>query len=178
MTKYLEEFMSNMKHAFSYNATFVWFVIVFAGLIMRNDSFGVTSIVRALLLPANCYTNLLHFFHSTAWSTESLLRSWMHWVKIENVAFTIDNRIVLIGDHTKTPKDGRRMPALTTLHQDSESASKPSFFRGHEWGCIALLISNGSKFFATPLKAEIHNDSELKGSRIVRIVNPSSPHIK
>ena len=159
-----------MKPAFSYNTTFVWFVIVFSGMIMRNDFLGVTSIVRALLLPAACYTNILHFFHSTAWSTTSLLLYWMRWVSIQQVAFTINNRIVLIGDHTKTPKDGRKMPALTTLHQESESASKPSFFRGHEWGFIALLIARKLKFFATPMMAEIHNDSQHEGSRIERIV--------
>jgi hypothetical protein len=170
MTKYLESFLMNLRPAFSRNATFISFVIIFAGLIMRNDSFGVSSIIRALLLPAHCYPNLLHFFHSTAWSTDSLFRCWLKWIIHENVAFLVDNRIVLIGDHTKTPKDGRRIPAVTALHQESESASKPSFFRGHEWGVIALLISLGSKFFASPLKAEIHNDSDMNGSRIVRIV--------
>jgi len=31
------------------------------------------------------------------------------------------------------------MPGVTTLHQDSETSSKPSFFRGHHWGCLSLL---------------------------------------
>ena len=101
MTKYLDSFLNFMKPAFSHNATFIWFAIAFAGLITKNDSLGITSIIRALM---------------------------------------INNRIVIVGDHTKALKDGRKMPALTTLHQDSESASKPSFFRGHEWGYIALLI--------------------------------------
>ena len=170
MTKYLENFISNMKPAFSHNATFVWFVIVFTGMIMRNDSFGVTSIVRALMLPATSYPNLLHFFHSNAWSTYSLLKCWWKWNILENAAYRSNGRIVFIGDHTKVPKDGRNIPGVTTLHQESESASKPSFFRGHEWGCIALLNSARSKFFATPLIAEIHNDSKVEGSRITRIV--------
>ena len=140
MTKYLDSFINFMKPAFSHNATFIWFAIAFAGLITKNDSLGVTSIIRALLLPAGANNNLLNFFHSTAWSTESLFLCWARWIKMEHRALMINNRIVIVGDHTKAPKDGRKMPALTTLHQDSESASKPSFFRGHEWGCIALLI--------------------------------------
>ena len=170
MTKYLERFILNMESAFSHKATFAWFGIVFAGLIMRNDSFGVTSIMRALMLPPYCYPTLIHFFHSNAWSTQSLLQCWWRWIIAEKVAYRVNNRIVLIGDHTKTPRDGRKIPCVSTLHQESETASKPSFFRGHEWGCMALLTSFRSKFFATPLKAEIHNNSKEKGSRIPRMV--------
>ena len=178
MTKYLENFISNMKPAFSYNASFAWFVIVFAGMIMRYDSFGVTSFVRALMLPAGSYHNLLHFFHSNAWSVHSLLKCWWQWLLLEKVPYRSNGRIVLIGDHTKVPKDGRNIPGITTLHQESETASKPSFFRGHEWGCIAMLSSARSKFFATPLIAEIHNDSEVEGSRITRIVEMAGKVLK
>lgn len=48
------------------------------------------------------------------------------------------------------------MPAVTTLHQDSETASKPSFFRGHHWGCIALVTRARNRFFSTPLWAAVH----------------------
>lgn len=171
MTKFLDEFFDTMKPAFAYHPTFVWFVIVFAGLVMRTDTFGVTSIVRALFLPASAYPNLVHFFHSTAWSANSLLNCWRQWVLSHHVAFTENGRIVLIGDHTKSPKDGRNIPNVTTLHQESETASKPSFFRGHEWGCVALLTAVKSKFFATPLNAEIHNDSSENDNRITRMVD-------
>ena len=61
------------------------------------------------------------------------------------------------------------MPEVTTLHQDSETGSKPSFFRGHHWGCISLLINARKKFWSTPLWAEIHRDS-LQEKRSTRIV--------
>ncbi len=79
----------------------------------------------------------------------------------EKVAVTVGDRIVLSADHTKTPKDGRRMPAVVTLHQDSETSSKPGFFRGHHWGCIGLLVKAGSKFFSIPLWAKLHQGLEL-----------------
>jgi len=69
--------------------------------------------------------------------------------------------MVLLGDHTKTPKDGRKMPAVTTLHQDSETAGKPSFFRGHHWGCIGMLVQAGGKYFAVPLWANIQEGLAL-----------------
>ena len=76
----------------------------------------------------------------------------------------------LLGDHTKTPKDGRRIPAVETMHQDSETASKPSYFRGHHWGCVSLLVGTAGKFFAAPLWAEIHGNF-LEESRSTRIVS-------
>jgi hypothetical protein len=79
----------------------------------------------------------------------------------------------VLGDHTKQPKDARRMPQVTTLHQDSETSSKPSFFRGHHWACLSLLGQYCSKRFSLPLWAEIHPE-ELPESRAVRLVHVAS----
>ncbi len=76
MLKVLENFLRAMRPAFSRQATFVWFVIVFVGFLLRSDTFGVSSIVRALSLMPESYTCLLHFFHSTAWTVEGLMVLW------------------------------------------------------------------------------------------------------
>jgi DDE superfamily endonuclease len=169
MIRYLETLLSAMRPAFSRSATFGWFIVVFAGFVARNDSYGVTSIVRALALAPIHYPSLLHFFHSTAWSAESLRACWHRWLVSKKAAHMIAGRIVMLGDHTKTPKDGRRMPAVVTLHEDSETAGKPSFFRGHHWGCLGLLVKAGKRCFAAPLWAEIHHE-DLEESRSTRIV--------
>jgi hypothetical protein len=106
------------------------------------------------LTPEN-YPCLLHFFHSTAWDVETIMPIWWRWLVQQNVAYRVANRLVMLGDHTKTPKDGRKMPAVTTLHQDSETGSKPSYFRGHHWGCISLLVQACDKYSAVPLWANI-----------------------
>jgi hypothetical protein len=62
------------------------------------------------------------------------------------------------------------MPGVTTLHQDSETSSKPSFFRGHHWGCLSLLGQAHGKRFALPLWAEIHPE-DSQDSRATRLVN-------
>jgi len=80
---------------------------------------------------------------------------WWQWLVKKNVAHRINDRLVLVEDHTKTPKDGRKMPAVATLHQDSETGSKPSYFRGHHWGCIGILMQACDKYFAVPLWANI-----------------------
>jgi len=130
-------------------------VVVVVGFILRNDTFGVRSIVRALALAPEHYPSRLHFFHSTAWKVESLMPLWWQWLVRKNGACRMGHRLVLVGDHTQTPKDGRKMPAVTPLHQDSETASKPSFFRGHHWGCIGMLVQACDKYFAVPLWATI-----------------------
>ncbi len=161
MLEELKRFLVFMRPAFSRRATYCWFVVVFVGFILRTDNFGVSSIIRALALSPENYTCLLHFFHSTAWNIETIMPIWWQWLVQKNVAYRVDNRLVLIGDHTKTPKDGRKMPAVTTLHQDSETGSKPSYFRGHHWGCISLLVQACDKYFAVPLWATIQEGLTL-----------------
>ena len=113
MLEELKRFLVFMRPAFSRRATYYWFVVVFAGFILRTDNIGVSSIIRALGLSPESYTCLLHFFYSTAWDVEGMMAIWWQWLVKKNVAHCINDRLVLIGDHTKTPKDGRKMPAVT-----------------------------------------------------------------
>lgn len=161
MLEELKSFLRFMRPVFSRRATYCWFVVVFVGFILRTDNFGVSSIVRALLLPAESYTCLLHFFHSSAWNVETIMAIWWQWLVKKDVAHRIGDRLVLVGDHTKTPKDGRKIPAVTTLHQDSETGSKPSYFRGHHWGCVGILMQACDKYFAVPLWANIQEGLTL-----------------
>jgi len=161
MLEELKRFLMFMRIAFSRRATYCWFVVVFAGLILRTDNFGVSSIIRVLALAPENYPCLLHFFHSTAWSIETIMPIWWRWLVQQNVAYRVADRLVMLGDHTKTPKDGRKMPAVTTLHQDSETGSKPSYFRGHHWGCISLLVQACDKYSAVPLWATIQEGLTL-----------------
>jgi len=164
MVEQLEIFLTWMRPAFSRGATHAWFVIVFVGFVVRADTFGVSSIVRALALDPACYLCLVNFFHSTAWSVEGLMVLWWEWLVKRDVAYRVSGRMVLVGDHTKTPKDGRKIPAVTTLHQDSETASKPSFFRGHHWGCVAMLVQGCGRSLAIPLWASIQEGLGLLGN--------------
>jgi len=170
MMGYLEGLLRALRPAFTREATFVWFVVAFAGVVTRQEVYGVSSIVRALGLAPVYYPALLHFFHSTAWTAERLYRQWEAWLIRQPVVESVAGRVVLVGDHTKQPKDGRRMPGVTTLHQDSETSSKPSFFRGHHWGCLSLLGQAHGKRFALPLWAEIHPEHS-PNSRATRMVN-------
>jgi len=160
MLKELEKFLEWLRPAFARRATYYWFVVVFIGFLLRTDNLGVSSIVRALSLVHESYTSLLHFFHSSAWNVDRLMTLFWQWLGRRPETSMVGDRIILVGDHTKTPKDGRKMPAVTTLHQDSETSSKPSFFRGHHWGCIGLLRFAAEKIFCTPVWASIHEGLE------------------
>ena len=135
-----------------------------------QDVFGVSSFIRALSLAPVYYPALLHFFHSTAWNAQGLYRQWEGWLIGQPVVERVEGRFVILGDHTKQPKDGRRMPQVATMHQDSETSSKPSFFRGHHWGCLSLLGQVAAKRFALPLWAEIHPE-DSPDKRTTRLVH-------
>lgn len=63
----------------------------------------------------------------------------------------IHNRVVLVGDSMKQAKEGRRMPGVKKLHQESENVSKGDYIFGHLFGAIGILIGDSSKWFCLPL---------------------------
>jgi hypothetical protein len=73
--------------------------VVLAGLCVREDLWGVTSLVRALGLEAVCYDRLLDFFHSPALDVEMLTRLWTALVVDLHPGLVLCNgRRVLVGD--------------------------------------------------------------------------------
>jgi len=74
MSEFLVGFIWEFRGIFSRRAAFAWFVVVFAGLVLRTDWLGVTSIVRTLELSPAFYPHLLHFFHASSWKGEDLCK--------------------------------------------------------------------------------------------------------
>jgi hypothetical protein len=68
----------------------------------------------------------------------------------------VNGRAVTLGDHTQVPKDGGRMPGVVTLYANSETQSKPSYFRGQLWGVVGVLIGPFSSPLCLPLLARLH----------------------
>ncbi len=165
MLKYLENYFKFMRPAFMRVATFNWFIITIIGIILKTDNYGASSLIRSLNLDYKFYNSLLNFFHSKAYSINSLMNLWQLWVFKSDLSFTINKRKILIGDHTYIPKDGRKMPGVVAIHQTSETSSKPSFFRGHFWGCINLLICIPNKLLSVPLIMKIHQGLNRKKSK-------------
>ena len=60
----------DLQPACARTRTFLWMSLCLAGMTIRKDLLGVTSIVRALGLEPACYDRLLDFFHSPALDLE------------------------------------------------------------------------------------------------------------
>jgi hypothetical protein len=128
-----------------------------AGMTVRKDLMGVTSIVRALGLVPVCYDRLLDFFHSPALDLNKLTRAWCSLVfRVHPGVLRAGGRPVLVGDGIKVAKSGRKMPAVKKLHQPSESNTKPEYIFGHSCQAVALLTQALSSVFALPLACRIH----------------------
>src|ERR1700685_479081 len=65
-----------LRSAFSRLGTFMWFATIVAGMTVRSDMLGVTSIVRALNLRPALYHRLLAHFHSTGVKLDALAALW------------------------------------------------------------------------------------------------------
>lgn len=68
----------------------------------------------------------------------------------------VNGRLLLVGDSIKIPKEGRKMPAVKGLHQESESNSKPAFIMGHSFQAVGVLVGALNSIFAIPLISRIH----------------------
>jgi len=128
-----------------------------AGMTVRTEMMGVTSIVRALGLKAACYDRLLDFLHSPGLDLNQLTQAWCALVfRIHPGILRINGRVVLVGDGLKVAKAGRKMPGVKKLHQESESNTKPEYIFGHSCQAIAVLTEAMACVFALPLVCRIH----------------------
>jgi hypothetical protein len=128
---YVYQMLYSFRYLFSRHATWVAFCLVGLGFLGTNDRLGISSLCRFWQMAEVDYHRLLHFFHSAAWSLNELVAHWGSVILRQDVAVIIDGRVVLLGDHTYVVKEATRMPGVVTLHQDSQTQSKPCYFRGH-----------------------------------------------
>jgi len=157
MLIFIEQKLSEFRSCFSRTATYNWFLIIVSGLMIRFDSLGVTSFIRALSLDRRFYESMLHFFRSNAFNTQSLKSRW-HEIVFRHAPFLrLNGRILILGDGTKVSKESKHMPAVKKLCQESEDSSKPQFIHGHMFGGIGAVVSNGSNAFCIPLDLNIQD---------------------
>jgi hypothetical protein len=146
-----------LRSACARTRTFLWMTLCLAGMSVRKDLLGVTSIVRALGLEPACYDRLLDFFHSPALDLDKLTRAWCALLfRLDPGILRLNGRPVLVGDGIKVAKAGRKMPGVKKLHQESESNNKAEYIFGHSCQAVALLTQALSSVFALPLACRIH----------------------
>jgi len=147
----------DLRSACARTQTFLWMALCLAGMTIRKDLLGVTSIVRALGLAPACYDRLLDLFHSPALDLNKLTRLWSALIfRVHPGILRVNGRPVLAGDGIKVAKAGRKMPGVKKLHQESESNNKPEYIFGHSCQAVAVLTQALSSVFALPLACRIH----------------------
>lgn len=149
--------VNQFKSACSREKTFFWLVIVLIGFTIKFDALGVTSLARAVGLSSNYYTCMLNFFNSSGVDLKKLRSLWIQLIfdRFSGI-IKINGRCLIVGDGIKIGKEGKKMPGVKWLHQESESNSKAEYIMGHSIQAIAILINGLCTTFAVPLMAEIH----------------------
>lgn len=125
--------------------------MIVVGLMVRADHLGLKAIIRSLNLHLRHYESMIHFFRSSAWSLDSLRLAWFKVVGRLAPLLYVRGRVVLVGDGMKQAKEGRRMPGVKKLHQESEISSKGEYIFGHLFGAIGILAGTPLKWFCLPL---------------------------
>ena len=163
MWEFINESLMKFEKGFSREAPFKWFVVVVVGLMTGTEHFGVTSIIRTMGINPIFYHNLLHFFRASSWNLDKIQEIWMKLVMQSNLVYSVSDMPVLIGDGIKVSKEGRKMPGVKKLRQESGNSAKADYIRGHMFGAIGALIGDGTKYFCTLLSMRLHDGNETVG---------------
>jgi hypothetical protein len=145
-----------LRSACSRRVTFSWMALLLAAMAIRPDLLGVTSFVRGSFLDPLCYHLLLNFFHSSAVALPRLIEAWVKLAMRLFEPVCVDRYVVFAADGLKVPKEGRKMPAVKSLHQESGDNAKAEFIMGHSFQAVSLLVgAPGGQVFAVPLVSRI-----------------------
>jgi hypothetical protein len=131
-----------LRPACARQRTFLWMVLVLAGLSTRPERAGITSLVRVLELRERAYRRLLHLFHSSALDLVRLTDVWTRLVLKLFTPVRVGNYLVCLADGIKVGKEGKKMPAVRSLYQSGGSNSKPPYIMGHSFQAISLLAAS------------------------------------
>ena len=147
----------SLRPACRRSRTFLWMVLALAALCCRSDRAGVTSYIRVLGFGPEAYHRFLHLFHSEGLDLDRLTDCWVRLCLVLFQPTLAGSRLVCLADGIKAPKEGKQMPAVKMLHQQSASNSKPEYIMGHSFQAISLLVQGScGHVAAVPLTSRIH----------------------
>ena len=182
MWEWLNATLNEFRYCFSNKRTHGWFVIIIIGMMIRADQTGITSIVRELGLSAASYPCLLHFFHADSYLLSSLEWKWQKMISKLPILYRLRGKVVMVGDGVKQSKEGRYMPGVKKLHQESENSAKGEYIFGHMFGGIGVLMGDISrKMYCVLVSMRLHdglrvinswrkNDSYVEESHVVKTI--------
>ena len=157
MINFIENVLCLFESCFSRKAAFRWFITITIGLMLRSDKLGVTSVIRDLALSPDCYDSMIHFFRASSCSLDSIRSCWFSAVRQYAPLYKEGNLYILVGDGVKQSKEGRRMPGVKKLFQESENSAKPEYIHGHMFGGLGILAGNVRSWACIPLSIRLHD---------------------
>ena len=145
--------VEKLRPAFSRRRAFLWFLAATAAFAIRENLNGVTSFVRVLELDPALYHSLLRMFHSSAVDVATLADLWTHAAisLLGGNPLIVRGMIVFATDGIKVAKSGRKMPAVKTIHQESDSNTKPEYITGHSCLSVSLMAVCNGEAVAVPV---------------------------
>lgn len=162
MFQLINSIIHEFYNCFKRVKTWQWFVVLIVGFMLRDNHSGVTSIISSLRLKPELYHTMLHFFRSSGYKVETLYEKWIKIAMKRATVKRIAGRVVVLGDHSKVSKEGRRMPDIQVLHQESENSGKATFIEGHTFGQVSAVITNGKVSRSLPLMTELQKSPPRK----------------
>jgi DDE superfamily endonuclease len=165
----VEQILAALRPVFRRQAAFEWFVLLLWGAVLSTQPPAITSYLNAIGLGGGYYHQALHWFHSRAWSVAVLCQRWGQWVATHPQARRLQGQLVYVGDGIKVGKEGKKMPGVKRLHQESQDVSKAEWIRGHYFGALGLLLGAGSALFAVPIAVELQDG--------LQAVDPNPPSL-
>ncbi|NES93075.1 MAG: ankyrin repeat domain-containing protein, partial [Okeania sp. SIO2B9] len=138
----IEQILIDLRPVFSRDATYEWFVILIWGILLCSQHRAVTSDLNAVGLTQNYYTQALHWFHSKGISVQKLSTMWHKWLITHPKVHLLRGQPVYVGDGIKVGKEGKKMPGVKKLHNESENVTKPD--EEFEEGQTALMYAVSS----------------------------------
>jgi hypothetical protein len=152
------DLVSKLKSAFSREKTFFWAVFILMSFSVKREFAGITSFVREMKIDPKFYTKILHFFHSDAVNLEKLTQLWVQVCLnvLDKFIEMVNGKIIIIGDGIKVAKEGRKMPGVKLLHQESQNNNKAEYIMGHSIQVLSLLAKSSNSHVAVPLAGRIH----------------------
>lgn len=125
---------------------------------------GGSSFLRALGLQAQCYHALRECFHRSACKLQRLTALRVATVVHLFPALQVNGRLVLVADGIEAPKEGRKMPGVKHLPQESQSNSQARYILGHACQALSAMVESGSYALAVPLAARIQEGIVLSNA--------------
>ncbi len=115
----IEQILQKLRPAFSREVPFEWFVLLMWGLLLSHQPAAVTSYVNGSGLDESSYGTALHWFDSRAFRVDEVCQRWGCWRSSHTGAQRLKEQLVYRGDGIKVGKEGRKMPGVKGLHQES-----------------------------------------------------------